>query len=596
MTALIGIFICLILLAFYYGVIICGLRFCAVDFIKIFRKEAREIFFVAAISLLFIFLEVSLQRTIYIWDWLETWEPTVFCSERIFTEPYALLSHLKNSINHSDYNNFLPMLMALPMHIFSKSFLAYNFYVWIMFALPALFISAAALKTFLDKNFKISTSCAKILGVIAIIPAVEMPILNGYANVSILLTGITIFLMLLNLNRAELQKKRLLIISLLAIFTVIQSRSAAYMLFGLFSGYTAYILCDSKDFRAELKMLSKKFLFIGITAAALMAIMFFPFLKHALTYDFATAYSAYTLGHGFPIRILAHIYSIGFVPYAIFFVAIILGITKKFLRRYLIFSLVWIIISVMLICRIQFMSNQHQYIMLIPLCLVLAGFIVVSLKKYKTLGAILIALLLINFGQAYSKILPLNINGVFLPPVRNDIEELKIFVKELNELSKMDNGKIYFVASSGSYNGAILRTIYAPDNFFAVPNLLQNSDVDLRDGFPIHFFDADIVVVADPIQTHLRPEDQSVVVAVAQAFMNPTVFSKHFTLVKEYPLPQNPNDNAVTLKVYKKISQYKKSDIDIAEKYFDRLYPNQPALFHDRFEKYKANTFGNDNT
>ena len=85
-------------------------------------------------------------------------------------------------------------------------------------------------------------------------------------------------------------------------------------------------------------------------------------------------------------------------------------------------------------------------------------------------------------------------------PVRHDIEDLKKFLNELNELTTRTNKRVYFLASSGEYNSAVLNGIYLPEKHNALQNLIGTRDIDLRDGFPIDFFDADYVVVTDPIQ------------------------------------------------------------------------------------------------
>ncbi len=577
------------LLIFYYGTISFSLKFCDVNFIKILREEWRKIFLVVVISLLFIFFEVSLQQTIYIWDSLETYEPTILCEEATFTEPLQALKNLYFSINHLDYNFFLPMLMVLPMHIFGKSFLAYNFYVWIMFAIPAIFLTAAAIKNFLAEKLQTPVSCATILFLLLIIPHFEVPLLIGYANVSILLPGIIIWLMLLNLDRENFQRPRLFLIAVLSIFAVIQSRTAAYMLIGCFAGYAAYCLYLAKNFRAELKLLCKKFLFIGLTAAALISLTFFPFIKHALTYDIGTAYSAYALGQNFFGKIFNHIAGIGLILYIMFALGIAAVFFNKEVRPYFLFAVVWIAATVLLFCRVQNMGWQHFNIMLLPLSAVIVTIVAFCWETLKKFTAALILLLIVNFAQVFTGFSPVQFNWVFLPPVRNDIADLKNFVADIKEISA--GRKIYFVASSGLYNATTLQKISVPETHYALPNLIWTADVDLRDGFPIEFFDAEIVIVAEPVQIHLLPENQSVVVGVAYAMLNPTNFSAHFKLIREQNFSPAENES-VTFKVYEKISPFDKSDIDIAEKYFEELYPYQPKLFKNRFEQYKKEHFG----
>ena len=175
-------------------------------------------------------------------------------------------------------------------------------------------------------------------------------------------------------------------------------------------------------------------------------------------------------------------------------------------------------------------------------------------------------------------------------PVRHDIEDLKKFLNELNELTTRTDKRVYFLASSGEYNSAVLSCIYLPEKHNALQNLIGTKDIDLRDGFPIDFFDADYVVVTDPIQTHLRWQDQLTVVGLSEGVTHIQQLSRHFKQIKEYAFSYNEN-STVKFKLYEKISPYEKADIDFVESFFVETYPNQPELFKNRFEEYKREHF-----
>ena len=586
------IILCLMMLICYYGIIIFSLKFCNVDFVKIFREERGKILFVLLVGTAFVFWQVSRQQWIYFWDFAETWQPTIVCEQTVFSEPFTAWKNLIFSINYRDYNNFLPMLMALLMHILGKSFLAYTMYVWIMFALPAIFLTAAAIKTAIEKFCEENVSCAAILLILFSIPLIEIPVMNGYANVAIMLQGIILWLMLLNLDDEKFQPLRLFLIAVLSILAVIQSRSAAYMIIGLFFGFTVYKIY----LRGNIFMLIKKFFVIGIFGAGLMAILFFPFVEHVLTYNHGAAYSAYSVGHTLAIKIFAHILKGGLELYIIFFIGIIAGLRSKKFRPLTIFSTAWAAVTVILISRIQFMGMQHYYTMLIPFCAIVTVTILIALKKSKLRGGILIFLLALNFVQAYTNILPVKIadqkiNFSYIPPVRNDIDELRNFIGEINTMCDEGNRKAYPLMSSGLYNATSFKQSGLPDTLDAAPKMMFTADIDLRDGFPINFFDADIIIISAPIQVHLLPQDQSVVWKISE-LVTSMPLARHFRFVKEISLyPTEKVSDCVTLKVYEKISPYEKSDIDFVENLFVNLYPNNPELFKDRFEKYKLENF-----
>ena len=162
----------------------------------------------------------------------------------------------------------------------------------------------------------------------------------------------------------------------------------------------------------------------------------------------------------------------------------------------------------------------------------------------------------------------------------------------MNDLTAGTDKKIYLLASSVLYNYTAIGKIFIPEKHNAMPNLLGTADIDLRDGFPTSFFDADYVIVTEPIQTHLLPKDQSVVVKLAELILNPLTSSTNFKQVKEYTFyPEAEGISSLTFKVYEKISPFDKSDIDYVEKIFVELYPDNDDLFKNRFEKYKQEKF-----
>ena len=177
-----------------------------------------------------------------------------------------------------------------------------------------------------------------------------------------------------------------------------------------------------------------------------------------------------------------------------------------------------------------------------------------------------------------------------IPPVRHDIEDLRNFIGELNKLTAGEK-KAYLVSSSALYNSTSFKQVYMPDLLDAIPDLMDTIDVDLRDGFPIRFFDADFVITTTPVQVHLRPQDQSIVIKLTE-LVTSTPLERHFKLIKETTLkPQEDVESCVTFKVYEKITPFDKSDIDFVESVFVELYPDSPSLFKDRFENYKEKIF-----
>jgi hypothetical protein len=94
-------------------------------------------------------------------------------------------------------------------------------------------------------------------------------------------------------------------------------------------------------------------------------------------------------------------------------------------------------------------------------------------------------------------------------------------LQRLDRLTEADPGYIYVIASSEVLSDQVLafanRSLEA--DFSSVRWILQSAHVDLRDGFPAMLLEAKWVVVAEPVQTHLAPEEQQVVVVPAESFI-----------------------------------------------------------------------------
>lgn len=592
--AIAGTIICLMLIGGYYGVIALSARFCNINFKKILLNDFPRIFIVAAVSTGFIVMMISAQQTIYTGDQMETWEPTLSCEEIVFTKPIHAVKDLIHSINHADYNNFLPMLMALPMHLFGKSFLCYELYVWLMFGLPAIFFASATFKSFFEQIGVKIFPCSVLMAILMLIPALEVPILVGYANISILLPAAMIFALLLSLDREKIQLKPLILIALLCVLAVFQARTAAYLILGLFFGYTVYIISIGvieRTLLRDLIALVPKFAVIGLAGLILTLPLFFPFIKHALTYDIGTAYSAYQRGYDFFARISAHMWYLGYLPYIFAIAGAIVSFRNKKTFPLAAMLLTWAIASPIFICRVQLVDRQHYYTMILPFAFLIALLIDFALSKRKIVGSALIFLLTINFLQTFAT--TFNTRGFFtcpyVTPIRHDIDELKIFAANMNKLTVGTEKKIYSFTDSAIYNCHTLKKLYVPENREAMPNLMDTYEIDLRDGFPTHFFAADFIIVSNPIQIHLLEKDQQIVVKLASLIENPSPLSRHFKKIGEYTF--NATGEDVKFSVYEKISPFEKSDIDFVEKAFVTLYPDKNALFKDRFEKFKAENF-----
>jgi hypothetical protein len=163
------------------------------------------------------------------------------------------------------------------------------------------------------------------------------------------------------------------------------------------------------------------------------------------------------------------------------------------------------------------------------------------------------------------------------PLVRSDIEELRRMAGEIERLVATGNGSVYVLASSDVFSDDILRHASEDANKHCqvCEQIVRASHVDKRDGLRRAFWDAKWVIVADPIQYHLRPEDQTVVGILADELLHP----KGIGLAYAKRPYQFALDGGVTIYVYEKVRPFEKEAVENIGKQFLAHYPDAENLF-----------------
>lgn len=600
-AVLAGTLICISILGLYFGVISWSLEICGFfDFFKkISKKELVLSFLVLISTFLFTFAEVGRDRFVYFWDYGGYWGVTIEQSRNFFINPFQTLHDLYSTINASEYNNIIPSLLALPMKIVGESFISYVTLIMFMFILPmSLVISFSIHKILVKANLK-TISLPVTLLVTLSVPFLFTPLFFGYLDATCLLAASVLWLILIDYDWKKFDYKKALAMALMLLIVVLQRRYFAFYAVSYIVALSIPMLCKIVINKSSRKELIKYFLmnmaFVGFFCLIILIILFRGFLEQSIFNNFSLAYSAYSSGSNFD-KFLDVGKSFGLFSYGIMLVGFLIGLLKKG-TRFISLSLgLSFIITQILFFRIQNMGPHHKYLLytqLILLTLIAVGVIYnYILQKYirRVIVTVLTVLFITNFMYTF-RFIPQSHLGSLLysvesyqPKIRTDIPQLQLLANDLNNMASENNAKIYVLASSTLINDDILRKLYLPDVVNYMPNLNSSSNVDLRDGFPISFLSSDIVVVADPIQYHLRPEDQQVVGLLAKEILNGNVINNNFAFVKEYVI-----DQGVKLKVYKKQKQFNDQQIQYLRNAFDAIYPNSPDLFKNRINMESSN-------
>jgi len=231
-------------------------------------------------------------------------------------------------------------------------------------------------------------------------------------------------------------------------------------------------------------------------------------------------------------------------------------------------------------------SPQHWYLyypnamLLVSLCLAQVGMAIRNARrKYALAGFILVTGLVVSasvymrgaagLADRLSVLVP---QTRVYPEVREDMPELIRLLHFLARLQRYRPGPIYVLSSSETLSYTHLRDAYLSltRTPLAPGTILWCSEVDRRDGFPRNLLKAQYVLVALPIQYHLRPQDQRVIGIPARSFAAHSNIGNAF---RQMPDEFNLR-NGVKLAVFEKTRAISAAELRDLVEIFCQAYPD----------------------
>jgi len=577
----------------------CLLKAEGLEIIKGLSK--RELLFselILALSCLFINFTIRKNQFIYFWDYSREWNSAIQVSKGLLSAPLNTLKDVYYTINHSDYNHFMPMLLALPMRIFGMSFTSYITMTQVFYMCPAVIMIALCMARLLKYVGYPAPRFPWLLLFASGTPILYYVLLDGFMDPPILMLISAVLLLSFDFEYKKVDISRSILIAVALLVLVLFRRHFAYWVVGFICSQTVVVLFQiavGREHRAEtIKGFILNMLIIGGSCAIILGIFFREFLKRSLFNNFSEAYAGYNVPWAEKFSRLMDIYGGIFLTLALVVPPILMFFRHR-TRPYVCAFLTNIAVASFMIWNVLQMNYHHNYLIVIQLLLLstlgVAGInSFVQSKKGRVAVGLVIALVCgVNFMGFFVpkageiSIAPLFARTRYHPKYREDIPAILHMVDDLNEMSGGGNN-IYVLASSATMNSNILALAHLPETTSAMPQLYATHDVDLRDGFPQDFLRADILVVCDPIQLHLATGTQEVVRYLAEQILNNRSYlGSHYVLAREYML-----QNDVTAKVYRRTSDLTSRDYLTLRSHFDNLYPKYPKLFRDVIVYEKA--------
>lgn len=569
-----------------------GLQLCR----RLSRKEFALLFGIMVLYMVCIFAVIVREDFIYYWDYGSYWHMSVEGGKALFNHPIYALKELYASINTQEYNLFLAWILMIPLKLLGNSYLAFVLLTAGMFFLPAMFLIAVL---GYQMHQKYSSECLPLVSVVLMVLSITVPLfplLSGYVDSAALLPLSLCVLLAVSTEYAKkMEWKKSIEIGILLVMALLMRRYYGFAVVGVVVFLACYVVFGegAAGWKSGWKYKVGNVAVTGVTSAVILLCFFRGFLVQSLFSHYQDAYAAYQIQpFADKWKSFCLYYGMAIIVLAACPVVFAWKCKVRYVSLPLLLSLV---VSMLLFYRIQDFGEHHYYITAIPV-MVLAvlgyGLLRDVMKRiYRSFAVVFTAvaagICILNFGFSLGLIKrPQNniwfIQRTYSPKIRHDRASLLLLEQELERLDAKGYRGVYVVASSGVLNDDILGKLHAP-SMDRKYEICQTAHVDLRDGFCTDFFDADVVVVCDPLQVHLAAKDQCVIALLQGLFTGDDAgrFKRKYALTASYVL-----DGGVTASVYVKQQKLDLADVQYVKQLFEERYPGDQELFGDRFDVY----------
>lgn len=520
---------------------------------------------------------MALSKTVYFWDTSGYWETTHTLADLVRSEGIgSLLRTVWGSVSTSDYNDLIALPGTLLCLLFGKSRYVFvagiiNVYVFPLYVLLYLYVR---------HHWKRPIFITSAL--VLFFPSILYNALVGFIDVGGVIPCLLAMLFYFHGDRRRLADY---IISgcFLALAVLLRRWYAFFAL-----AFAIAAVVDAIMFKRSVKPL------LGVlgTCGFLLLFFFQRFVSQRLLADYGAMYASYQFGLKTDFLLFFNYYGLIFTA-ALLLMDVYL-IIRRDTRQQALFVLIQLVTCFFLFTRVQTHGQQHLY-------LYIPAFFWIAAQAFRTLiciepkpGPIFsagLALAILSTGYcmiprtATSSIQELSSPALipdftFRPERRDDIDDLLALTEYLDDLVAETEKRMALLSSSFTFNYNTLTNLEISLNLKDADDvdrsyLLYLPAVDSRDSLPLYVEGWDYVVVADPVQIHLREENQQVVIVPAESFLNGTDIANAYT---QLPETFTLGSSGIQIYVYEKTRQITAEEYDA---YCNRLGEAMP-------EKYAA--------
>jgi hypothetical protein len=383
-----------------------------------------------------------------------------------------------------------------------------------------------------------------------------------------------------------------IMLSLLVLFRQYYSFWSTSFFIALIINEFIFLFTEYRFDRKRLLVLSKKIFFTIFISGLFFIMLAAPFLIKIITgdYSYMTTYKfSSSILHEFK-RFLGHY---GYIYNTLALLGVIVTIFFKNTRKMASFLVIQWVVMFFLFTRIHSFL-PHFYNLLLPTTLLfISMFITAVLLNFKSRGARIVICFVymltatLTFSSVFSPADSLHASqaGVlfprhrYVPPVRNDIPEIKRMLTVIRGLLTDPDDRLYVLAGNEVLNSDIVAKarLSLPDTPNLENHIYRSGTLDLKDGFPNKLFKSRYVLITDPIQHDFQPDQARIVIIPANSILkNENMGTSYRKLPYEFNLDYKKKANVY---IYERIGHFNQSDVDFLSDELRKYYPDKPFVY-----------------
>lgn len=529
---------------------------------------------------------LGVEQTLYHADQVTYWSYSQHLAQVLVVDPVAAIRTVVHSVASNDVNLLPALPIACVMAVFGDSRLVYLLSVINIYGAATVMILVVALRKFGLKN---ASWVAPL--VFLLTAAMWRPIFIGYLGIGGVALALGVLALSIPSIPSRVTTRSMVLAGVLLAFLVLFRRwwgiwAVAFCAVVLLAALWELVSTRARSLTKIREVIAGPAV-LGLTAVVTLIVLAAPIVVQRLTTDYADRFAAYSLG-GASERVTAVVGHFGMIGLLLIVGCTAYLLSKPILRRSAVALVLLLVLTYAIMVSIQDHSPQHWYLY-DPSILLLVGLALGRLGEElprRRRAAVWASLVVVGLVTASSVFVPgfayggragLLPSDRLRPRVRGDLAEVDRLLTFLDHRYENGTGRVYILASSELLSDQVLAfsNLSLGTEHPSVRGIIGSAHVDRRDGFPRGLLVADAVVVADPVQVHLRADEQRVIVEPARSFLDGTDIAHAFQeLPESFVL-----DNGVQVRIFERVRLNTPEEIEGLSSRLRDAYPDRPEIY-----------------